>query len=240
MIKKLLLFILLVLVQFTTEAQETVPPVEIDSAKIEVQSFSENLQEKYNDSDFDYTSNDTGDVNLMRNIFKKLFGWTEDLFGIELDFMTRKILEYIVYVLFICLLVYLIIKYLINAPINTVFKKESRTIDTLQFDEENIEKIDFDILINQALSTLNYRLAVRYLYLKSLQLLAAKNMIEWHYDKTNSEYQNEIKNPETKEIFKSVSYIYDYVWYGEFSIDEKDFAKTQSNFNQLNKLVANG
>ena len=86
----------------------------------------------------------------------------------------------------------------------------------------------------------NYRLATRYLYLKSLKSLANKKAIEWHFDKTNSDYINEIKDVKVKVLFKRVSYIYDYVWYGEFQIDETSFNKNKDDFNQLIKTTQHG
>lgn len=50
-------------------------------------------------------------------------------------------------------------------------------------------------------------------------------MIDWHYDKTNSDYLKEIKNDNTKQLFKRASYVYDYIWYGDFPVDEQLYQK---------------
>jgi len=70
--------------------------------------------------------------------------------------------------------------------------------------------------------------------------LIKQTTIEWHFDKTNNDYLNEIKDSQTKSLFKRVSYIYDYVWYGEFPIDETGFNKNKNDFNQLIKIKSNG
>ena len=123
-----------------------------------------------------------------------------------------------------------------QAPINSVFKNESQNINDFNYVEENLKEVNFETLIEDALKEKNYRLATRYLYLKSLKLLTNKDIIEWHYDKTNSEYLNEIKNENTKSVFKRISYIYDYVWYGEFPIDEAVYNKNISDFEKINTL----
>ena len=41
-------------------------------------------------------------------------------------------------------------------------------------------------------------------------------------------------------MFKRVSYIYDYIWYGEFPIDEASFNKNKDDFNELIKTVQHG
>ncbi len=210
---------------------------EADSTAINVKRFSDDLAKNYSGSDFDYVTNDTGGTNLLQEILRKFFDWLGDLIGIDTSWMDMKLLEYCIYGLFAVIIVYLIIKYMLNSPVNTIFNKEDRKINQLNFTEEHIEKVDFDSLITKAVDAADYRVAVRYLYLKSLQLLSNHQIIEWHFDKTNAEYQAEIKDAATKEYFRKVSYIYDYVWYGEFSINESDYEKTAYNFNKLNQSV---
>lgn len=210
---------------------------EADTTAINVKRFSEDLQKNYSGSDFDYVTNDTGGTNLLQEILRKFFNWLGNIIGFDTSWMDMDLVEYAIYALFAIIIVYLIIKYMLNSPVNTIFNKEDRKINTLNFTEENIEKVDFDKLISKAVEEANFRVAVRYLYLKSLQLLSNHQIIEWHFDKTNAEYQSEIKDATTKEYFRKVSYIYDYVWYGEFSIDESDYEKTAYNFNKLNQSV---
>jgi hypothetical protein len=133
-----------------------------------------------------------------------------------------------------------LIKFLLQNPVSSVFKTEDKAIDGFSYVEANIEQVDFDKLINKSLKEHNYRLATRYMYLKSLKSLATKKTIEWHFDKTNSDYLNEIKDSNIKALFKRVSYIYDYVWYGEFPIDEASFNKNKADFNQLIKIAQHG
>ena len=78
------------------------------------------------------------------------------------------------------------------------------------------------------------------MYLKCLKVLANKKTIEWHFDKTNTDYLNEIKDSKLKVLFKRVSYIYDYVWYGEFPIDADGFNRNTSDFNKLIKTSQRG
>lgn len=215
-------------------AQDT---IQTDSSNVTVSYFKENIKERYSDSDFNYDINDTGGVNLIQGIFRKLFRWLGELFGIEIDFIDYQTLEYIVYSLLALGSVYLLIKFLLQSPIQSVFKTEEQTIEKFQYVEEDITEVNFDSLIKKALKDNNYRLATRYLYLASLKKLTRKNIIDWHYDKTNNDYLNEIQDEKVKAYFKRVSYIYDYVWYGEFSIDETSFNKNKQDFNNLNQAI---
>jgi hypothetical protein len=214
--------------------------VKSDSSDAGVTYFKENFKDNYTGDDFNYAINDTGGVNLMQGILRKFFNWMGDLFGFDIDFLDYKTLEYIVYGLLGLIVLYLLIKFLLQNPVSSVFKTEDSAIKGFSYVEENIKQVDFDKLINKSLKENNYRLATRYLYLKSLKSLAHKKTIEWHFDKTNSDYINEIKDIKLKGLFKRVSYIYDYVWYGEFPIDEASFNKNKDDFNQLIKTTQHG
>lgn len=223
---------------FTLNAQEAI--VKRDSSNLDVTYFKENFKDNYSSDDFNYSINDTGGINLIQRILRSFFNWLSEVFGIDIDYIDYKVLEIIVYGILGIIVLYLLIKFLLQNPVSSVFKTEDRAIEGFTYVEENIEQVDFDKLIKQALKDNNYRLATRYMYLKSLKVLANKKTIEWHYDKTNTDYLNEIKDSKLKALFKRISYIYDYVWYGEFPIDEDSFNKNKNDFNQLIKTSQRG
>ncbi|WP_417238693.1 hypothetical protein [Bizionia sp.] len=211
--------------------------IQEDSTDITVTYFKEGILDRYSGNDFNYNINDTGGVNLLQQLLRKFFNWLGNLFGIDIDFVDYETLEYIVYGLLAAGALYLFIKFLLQSPMSSVFKTEEKTIDNFGYIEEDIQQVDFENLIKTALKESNYRLATRYLYLKSLKNLTNKNIIDWHYDKTNSDYLNEISDDGIKQLFKRISYIYDYVWYGEFAIDEQAFNRNQDDFSTLNKRI---
>lgn len=226
-------FSLLILNPFDSLSQEEIKK---DSSKIDVEYFKDNIKERFNTDEFDYSINDSGGVNLIQRVFQKFFGWMNEIFGVDLNFIDYKTLELLVYMLMAIGVLYLLLKFLTQAPIDQIFKNNDTEIEGFNFIEEDITEINFDKLIEDAIAQKNYRLATRYLYLRSLKNLSKKKIIEWHYDKTNSDYLNEIANAETKKIFKRISYIYDYVWYGEFALDEDMFQKNQRDFAKLNSV----
>lgn len=206
-----------------------------DSSQVVVTPFKEAINERYKGSDFNYDINDTGGINLLQRLLQRFFNWLSDVFGINIDFVDYKTLEIIIYALLGVGALYLLIRFLIENPMNRVFKTEETSIETFNYTEENITEVNFDQLINQAINEGNFRLATRFLYLKSLKILSKNNIIEWHFDKTNSDYLNEIKNTETQNLFKKVSYVYDYVWYGEFPVNQDQFEYNKQYFVQLQK-----
>lgn len=108
---------------------------------------------------------------------------------------------------------------------------------TLTEEDELIKNEDITLLINKAIEDKNYRLAIRYYYLLILQKLSNSNVINWEQQKTNEDYIKEIKQEAIKNKFISSTYLYDFVWYGNFEVDETAFLKAQHKFNELSKLI---
>ena len=121
----------------------------------------------------------------------------------------------------------------------SLFNRKIASVIPLTSKEEHIESINLDKFIEDALATRDYRLAIRYMYLKCLKELSVYNFISWHFDKTNLDYFSEIQDPQLKANFKKVSYVYDYVWYGEFAIEEREFISAKKDFDRLTLYFKN-
>jgi hypothetical protein len=63
-----------------------------------------------------------------------------------------------------------------------------------------------------------------------LKKMSDSGIIEWHPEKTSTEYSYEIKNGQTKENFGYLSYLYNNIWYGEFEVTNEIFEKTKNAF----------
>ncbi len=98
---------------------------------------------------------------------------------------------------------------------------------------ENIEHADIHALIKKAENDTNYRLAIRYYYLLVLKTLSLKNHIKFEDDKTNAEYLNELNEKPFSKSFAYTSYLYNYIWYGKFSLDNSQYTKAKHNFTTL-------
>ena len=98
---------------------------------------------------------------------------------------------------------------------------------------EDIHEIDFDTSISGAIAIKDYRIAVRLYYLKTLKLLADKNLIDWKINKTNNNYIKELKEIRLKKPFEELTNLFEWVWYGEFPVEESFFEKTKNTFNSF-------
>ena len=204
---------------------------------VEARSFPTNLKLKYQGKDFDYERTEGEAKNLLERFLNWAFQGLRDTFGFDLPPYLLKIIEYLIYVLMGILALYLLIKFLVGENLSSVFAKKAAPVFDMELSEEQLTQVDFDALIQTALEKKDYRLAIRYQYLKVLKTLSQKNIIEWHFDKTNLDYQKEIRTPGTKAAFKEVSYLYDHIWYGEKELDEIKYHAAQRQFTTLNETL---
>lgn len=117
---------------------------------------------------------------------------------------------------------------------NFLFGKKNRKIKIATHDlEENIHEINFPASILKFEKEQNYRSAIRYHFLYTLKKLTDKNLISWNPEKTNRDYLRELKNKNSQEDFRRIIYIYDYIWYGEFETEEKDYQHYKTYFNKF-------
>jgi hypothetical protein len=96
--------------------------------------------------------------------------------------------------------------------------------------DENIHEMDFDKLIEEAMSKKDYRLGIRLVFLYALKMLSDTNHIHWDQGKTNHDYLDELKLAELKAGFSDLNYYFEYAWYGNFNINAEMFHHVQGIF----------
>jgi hypothetical protein len=96
--------------------------------------------------------------------------------------------------------------------------------------------VDFDDQIRKSLNAGDYRMAVRYQFLKTLNKLSGKGMISLSADKTNYQYARELKDVRQKD-FSSLVLNYEYVWYGQLPINSDQYAFIEQKFLHFNNQL---
>jgi hypothetical protein len=104
----------------------------------------------------------------------------------------------------------------------------------------NVIAASFDCDLQKAIEASDYRLAVRFWFLKTLQNLHHEQIIQWKEQKTNTDYIYEIKDQNLKKEFTGLSRIFDFAWYGEQTIENKSFIEIQGWFISFNQTVKGG
>ncbi|MDP9957096.1 hypothetical protein J2X97_002762 [Epilithonimonas hungarica] len=199
-------------------------------------NFSPDLKNKYKGNEFDYgvskPQESLWDI-IKRQIAKLLSRIFKDIDPNKATNYTVIILRTIG-ILVIGSLLYLLIRYLISKEGNFLFGKKNRKIKIATQDlEENIHEINFPQSILKFEKQQDYRSAIRYHFLFAIKKLSDKDLIKWNPEKTNRDYLRELKNISLKEDFSRIIYIYDYIWYGEFYTEEKDYQYYRSYFNKF-------
>jgi hypothetical protein len=103
--------------------------------------------------------------------------------------------------------------------------------------EANIHVIDFDKMIADAVDQGHYRRAVRLFYLKTLKQLSDRGLIDWRPDKTNHDYLREWKRRDIEPGFRQVTVLFEYICYGDFSIDLDRFQQAQKAFQDFEAQI---
>ena len=104
---------------------------------------------------------------------------------------------------------------------------------------EDPTQTDWGKMITEALGKKAYRLATRFHFLQILKLLSDSGWIHWKLEKTNRDYQYEIKDQDLNKCFKDLTRLYEAVWYGNFPILEGDFIQIQNDFTDMKKVMQN-
>lgn len=207
--------------------------VSIDTSAVLQVNFDKNFKEKYSGNAFIYE--DAAPVKSLWERFKEWFSeWLNRTFDVQDSQRAMTILDYAVNtiaVLLILVVIFLIVKAILNKEGTWIFGSKSDA-NLIRYDEieKNLHLVDFEKLIKQSIKSGENRLTVRYYYLYLLKKMSEKELIEWDVEKTNSDYIYEIKSPQLKANFEYLSYLYNYIWYGEFEITATEFEKAKKAF----------
>lgn len=220
--------------------------VEQDSLQVDTSAISpryfENLNDIYTGEDYIYERSVESSGWWTR--FKQwLSDFFRDLFSIKNKGQASDITDIaikIAGVITLLLVIYFIFKAVMNNEGSWVFGKSSdKNIIPVTDVENNIHATNFKSLIKAAEKEKDYRLAIRYYYLWLLKSLTQSEIIQYDVEKTNSDYHNEISSESIKNEFAYTSYLYNYIWYGEFDVNEEQFTKAKKAFvNFLNSIKA--
>lgn len=181
---------------------------EIDLKKFD-QDIIISLQE---DAEFQYVMPPDKMPNFFKMIFQAFFKWLLFIFGNETLVWLVLILLIIIGVVGLGFAFYGIFGIGKTIPI---YGEDRAALDYI-VKEENIHELNFNEEIDLAVDQLNYKKAIRLMYLYALKLLADRHVIEWQPSKTNHEYVYEIQNHGFLQQFSQLGYYFEYVWYGDF------------------------
>ena len=240
-LKKTLFYILILLFSLQVTSQESEEKkVHFDDIFIEQKKFDTNKIEEYKQQDdFIYIVE-----KREPSVLEKAWNWIKRTITRILKFLfddiapalgfLRFVLQALPYIIAVLVLFFIIKFFLkVNAR-NIIGGKNASANVNLSEEEKLIKDKDLPKLIQTAIADENFVLAVRYYYLLLLKRLSEKQVISWQQEKTNEDYLKEISsNKKLHTDFEKLTYLYDYVWYGEFLIDQSKFTEAENNFKSV-------
>lgn len=235
-------------VEIDTESEQFEARIAVDTSHFQALNpekaaplrFDPDFRSRYQSSAFSYK-----DVTPQKSLWQRFVAWLDrklkewfDLRDTETSGNVLTIIGYTLLGIIALVALYFLARALFHREGNWVFSRSPQA--GLRYDEGtgNIESADFDDLIRRALAQNDRRLATRYQYLRLLRELSRRGFIEFDKEKTNSEYAYEIREEALRRQFQYLSYLYNYIWYGKFEVDEPTYAKTAVAFQEtITKLA---
>lgn len=232
------ILILLFFFNFPSWGKASVPSkdslrISVDTTAVSTVTFDQKFKEKYNDKSYIYE-----EKAPVKSAWERFKEWMAEWLMRNFDMKdTQAALTFFDYaintiaILLILLAIYLIVKAILKKEGTWIFGSKT-DVDIIRYDEieKNLLLVDFEKLIKESIKSGEHRLSIRYYYLFLLKKLSEKNIIAWDAEKTNSDYLYEIKSPQLKANFEYLSYLYNYIWYGEFELTLTEFQKAKKAF----------
>lgn len=196
----------------------------------------DSLRQKYNSPEFKYSEQDLNRLSwwdrLKRRVNEFLGSVLPD-WSISSTTLVLRILA----ILGICALVFIIYRLVISGKKVFVRERREQNESPADFIERNLETTDIQVYLEEALAQKDFTSAIRYLHLINLQALSKKEIIVWDYRKTNHDFLLEIQSGPLRSGFERTSKIYEYIWFGDFGIDEDRFLACRELFTQFKNHI---
>ncbi len=189
----------------------------------------ETVQQKYSSNEFNYNEEKVNGLSF----FERIKNWLNQFFESFLPDWGSTSETAVLYTLIALGIIAIIFTfYKIFFSRNKVIQRSVKEGDEgdFKFVERNLENVNVEAYLQQAIQQEKWDVAIRYLHLQNLQLLAKKGLITWDYRKTNQEFLLEIKDERIKENFRKTTTLFNYVWFGKFDIDQATFETFQNDF----------
>ncbi|MEM0940681.1 MAG: DUF4129 domain-containing protein [Bacteroidota bacterium] len=132
----------------------------------------------------------------------------------------RRIAFYVILFLVVGAAVFYIIKLRYGGGLTTDYRIYQPEISSVLQTKPD----DFEILIQEAIKEQNFKLAIRYLYLKTLSSLSKKGKISLKEWKSPYDYRQELKG-DLADSYTEIAQLFEYIWYGDFDAGQEEFQK---------------
>ncbi|MFD2549275.1 DUF4129 domain-containing protein [Sphingobacterium suaedae] len=201
-----------------------------DIPKVDTASYWATIN-RYRAEEFNYDETSPYQISFLQKVWSRLQRWLANLFPDVEYFKFTDLIYHILGVVAVVLLVWIAYKTFFSGKRLLVpSDSEEGTQDEIRFVEKNLLDINLMDYIEKAKQKEDYVLAIRYLSLLNIQLLARRELFRWKYTKTSVELIEELQQTDLKEDFARTIRVFDRVWYGNTQLDRARYEKYASYF----------
>lgn len=155
------------------------------------------------------------------------------VFIVQFLFSTTGLI--IFWLLVILLLAYVLFK-MFRGDFRLFFKRAEKPVNTDfegEISNEDVMNTDWESRMALAKKEGDLRLATRFLFVHTLQILHHKQHIIYSIDKTNFDYYRMINKNELKSLYRILMTRFEYVWFGQKQLNEQDWSELMQIYEQL-------
>ena len=165
-------------------------------------------------------------------------GIFQKMFGMLFELLSSPAGNLLLWIIIISAVLFVVYKLFVGNS-SFLFSKGKKIMEeaAVTQDDEDIAATDWDVLLQHAINNNDLRMAVRYSYMRLLQLLQQQELIQYRPDKTNYHYYTELGESTYRRPFRQLSRQYEYVWYGHFALPPETYGAYMSLFNNLKKQL---
>ena len=173
--------------------------------------------------------------NEAQNAMRKGRNLSDGLSGFE-RFLNSGFLQLLLWLIGGSVVIFIIYRLFLSKGLFGTSGKRAKKVEEVQEEVDNNMESDFESLQCKAYAAGDLRVAMRYLFLKTLQKLNDRELIRFAADKTNSAYARELPQAKRNE-FSSLALYYEYIWYGNIAVQKQTFDGIENKFNEFLKRI---
>lgn len=187
--------------------------------------FDGEINQRYEGENFNYNE-ENEEININTSSF--------NLSAINsILLIVTKIIFPLLFIILLVVGIHYLSLYIKNKGKIKLAKQKAEELINTEHIIEDIHDIDFEKHIKTALDKQAFTQAIRWFYLFNLKVMDDKKFIDWKPKKTNQDYYYELNQKHLKKEFKYLTYIYDYLWFGKFEIEQDEAYTILSKFEKF-------
>jgi hypothetical protein len=146
--------------------------------------------------------------------------------------------KYFIYTLFLGLLAFGLYRIIADNGLYLFYRSPKKVAaGSAGEDDPDIADEDLEARIQDAIKAGNLRLATRFLFIKTLRLMDAQDLIRYQAKATNEDYIRQLGAQEVADRFRYLARAYEHVWYGGFALSQPQYDRLNQYFQDFYNTI---